>query len=474
MTNNDSDFNLEERFSDRSPSYTNLGSTVDPQTGTSKVETSAGGLPLSSLEPTGNLRQPGRATPEVQYGVDGLPLSSLESTGNLRQLGRATPQVQDGGNGLLFSVDCNQANLGMKRDLELVSGNLSVAKGRVTKKQRRGTVFIGESSTLQEQPEPKPKRKELIEEKPIQGDAKNLVDRLDRKIIKTYLSIYKMIAEKACDLLPQVFGSLEQIEAKWPLLSDLKEVKQSIRKIQRDHKEQGLPEAEAKLKLLQIRNELIKFDQQLKELNEGKDPVAMFLNQKDYDVETLQKEFYSKYPFMEEVADDHGSLPTPEELQSKYNELANEIYAKDNNKGDVQDELKCKINELENEIYAKDNNKVNFQDFPALRHITGLAPPDCLKPIAIRIDQARGKATECIKIGSQLLVCAAIKEMEDLLVKDLDKDRLKKWGAALKSAKEQDFQVEFADDLLHDRLVFFAAQQWLDATKKKGSKIISG
>ncbi|MBA0860208.1 hypothetical protein Goshw_015234, partial [Gossypium schwendimanii] len=146
-----------------------MGSTVDPQTETSKVETSADGLQLSSLEPTGNLRQPGRAMPEVQHGVDGLALSSLESTGNLRQLGRATPQVQDGGNGLLFSVDCNQANLGMKRDPELVSCNLSVAKGRVTKKQRQEAPFNGESSTLQKQPEPKPKKKELIEEKPIQG-----------------------------------------------------------------------------------------------------------------------------------------------------------------------------------------------------------------------------------------------------------------------------------------------------------------
>ncbi|MBA0654928.1 hypothetical protein Goklo_021829, partial [Gossypium klotzschianum] len=169
MTNHDGDFNYDELFPDSSPSNTNLGSTVDPQTETSKVETSADGLLLSSLEPTGNLRQPGRAMPEVQYGVDGLPLSSLESTGNLRQLGTATPQVQDGGNGLLFSVDCNQANLGMKRDLELVSCNLSVAKGRVTKKKRRGALFIGESSTVQEQPEPKPKREELIEEKPIQG-----------------------------------------------------------------------------------------------------------------------------------------------------------------------------------------------------------------------------------------------------------------------------------------------------------------
>ncbi|MBA0742879.1 hypothetical protein Gogos_015890 [Gossypium gossypioides] len=280
MTNHDSDFNYDELFADYSPSNTTLGCTVDPQTETSKVETSADGLLLSSLEPTGNLRQPGRATPVLPYGVDGLPLSSLESTGNLRQFGRATTQVQDGGSGLLFSVDCNQANLGMKREHELVSCNFSAAKGRVTKKQRRGTLSIGESPTLQEQPEPKPRRKELIEEKPIQGGAKILVDRLDRKISKTSLNMYKMIAERACDLLPKIFGSLEQIEAKWPLLSDLKKVKQNIKEIQRNHKGQRLPEAEAKQKLFQVGNELIRFDQQLKELNKGKNPVSMFLNNK--------------------------------------------------------------------------------------------------------------------------------------------------------------------------------------------------
>ncbi|KAG8479848.1 hypothetical protein CXB51_029489 [Gossypium anomalum] len=428
MTDHYSYFNsnssCDEFFADYLLSNTILGPTVEIQMETSKVQTSAEGLLLSSPESTRNLPQPGRAKPEVQDGTNGLPLSSLESTGNLRQLGRATPLVQDGANGLLFSVDGNQANLGMKRDLELVPCNLSVAEGRVTKKQCRGTFFIDESSTLQQ---PEPKRKELISGKSIKEGAKVLVDRIDRRLNKTYGKVYKMMAMKASQLFPQVFGSHEEIETRWPMLSYLQKVKQNIKKILENHKGRLLPEAEAKQKLLQVEKELEQLDQ-LEEFNE----------------ETVEK-IYSACSRMKEIS---GSLPTREEFQSKFSEL-------------------------EKEIYAKDNNKVDVQDFPglqqALDNITGWGKlPNYLEPIAIRIEEARGKATEISQIGSQLLVCAAIKEMENLLVKDLDLDRLKKWGATLNKAKEHGFQVGFADNLLELKLLAYFATQLL------GSGIIIG
>ncbi|MBA0742877.1 hypothetical protein Gogos_015888 [Gossypium gossypioides] len=410
-----SNSSYDEIFADYPLSNTILGPTVEIQTETSKAQTSADGLLLSSLESTRNLRQPGRAAPEVQGGTNGLPLSSLESTGNLRQLGRATPQVKDGANGLLFSVDGNQANLGMKGDLELVPCRLSVAEGRVTKKQCRGTFFIDKSSTLQQ---PEPKRKELISGKTIKEGAKVLVDRIDRRLNKTFGKVYKMMAMKASQLCPQVFGSFEQIETQWPVLSDLQKVKQHIKEILENHKGRLLSEAEAKQKLLQVEKELEQLD---------------------------QLELYSACSQMKEVG---GSLPTREEIQSKFSEL-------------------------EKEIYAKDNNKVDVEDFPglqqALDNITGWGKlPNYLEPIAIRIEEARGKATEISQIGSQLLVCAAIKEMENLLVKDLDLDRLKKWGATLNKAKEHGFQVGFADNLLELKLLAYFATQLL------GSGIIIG
>ncbi|XP_052480253.1 uncharacterized protein LOC105785005 isoform X2 [Gossypium raimondii] len=413
MTDYDSSY--DETFADYFVSNTILGPIVEIHTEASKVQTNADGLLLSSLESTRNLRQPGRATPEVQGGTNGLPLSSLDYTGNLRQLGRATPQVKDGANGLLFSVDGNQANLGMKRDLELVPCHLSVAEGRVTKKQCRRTFFIDESSTLQQ---PEPKRKELISGKTIKEGAKVLVDRIDRRLNRTYGKVYKMMAMKASQLCPQVFGSLEQIETQWPVLSDLQKVKQNIKEILENHKGRLLSEAEAKQKLLHVEKELEQFD---------------------------QLELYSACSQMKEVG---GSLPTREEIQSKFSELEKEIYAKDNNKVDVEDFLGLQ---------------------QALDNITGWGRlPNYLEPIAIRIEEARGKATEISQIGSQLLVCAAIKEMENLLVKDLDLDRLRKWGATLNKAKEHGFQVGFADNLLELKLLAYFATQLL------GSGIIIG
>ncbi|PPD72859.1 hypothetical protein GOBAR_DD30244 [Gossypium barbadense] len=74
--------------------------------------------------------------------------------------------------------------------------------------------------------------------------------------------------------------------------------------------------------------------------------------------------------------------------------------------------------------------------------------PDYLKSIGIRIEDARGKATEFSHTRIQILVCAVIKEMEDMSLEDLDWGTLKKWAAALNYANEQGFQVGFANNLL--------------------------
>ncbi|KAH1084443.1 hypothetical protein J1N35_024204 [Gossypium stocksii] len=102
------------------------------------------------------------------------------------------------------------------------------------------------------------------------------------------------------------------------------------------------------------------------------------------------------------ATDDGGSLPTREELPSSFNDLKNQLY-------------------------GEDNNKVSVKDFHGLQQaldntITWGKPPDYLELIAIRIEKARGKATEVSHIGFQVLVCAAIKEMEDFPIEDLE------WG----------------------------------------------
>ncbi|TYG64535.1 hypothetical protein ES288_D06G115600v1 [Gossypium darwinii] len=105
-----------------------------------------------------------------------------------------------------------------------------------------------------------------------------------------------------------------------------------------------------------------------------------------------------------------------------------------------------------NQLYNNDNNKVEYKDFQgledALANTAWGKVPDYLKSIGIRIEDARGKATEFSHTRIQILVCAVIKEMEDMSLEDLDWGTLKKWAAALNYANEQGFQVGFANNLL--------------------------
>ncbi|KAH1064337.1 hypothetical protein J1N35_029324 [Gossypium stocksii] len=80
--------------------------------------------------------------------------------------------------------------------------------------------------------------------------------------MKTYGKVYTMMAMKASQLFPQVFGSPEQIETQWPLLSNLQKHEKNIKEILENHKGRQLPKAEVKQKLLQVEKELEQLDQQ--------------------------------------------------------------------------------------------------------------------------------------------------------------------------------------------------------------------
>ncbi|XP_052877677.1 uncharacterized protein LOC108470535 isoform X2 [Gossypium arboreum] len=118
-----------------------------------------------------------------------------------------------------------------------------------------------------------------------------------------------------------------------------------------------------------------------------------------------------------------------------------------------------KFDHFINQLYDNDNNKVEYKDFQgledALANTAWGKVPDYLKSIGIRIEDARGKATEFSHTGIQILVCAVIKEMEDMSLGDLDWGTLKKWAAALNYANEHGFQVGFANNLLHRNVVAY-------------------
>ncbi|PPR88550.1 hypothetical protein GOBAR_AA32144 [Gossypium barbadense] len=108
------------------------------------------------------------------------------------------------------------------------------------------------------------------------------------------------------------------------------------------------------------------------------------------------------------------------------------------------------LTSLEDQIYDGNNNEVSFKDFEWLEEelakTKGSDPlPDKLKSIAAQIKGAHGKDTGINHLSIEVIVCAAIKEMEFLPSESVNWDMLKKWGATLNYAKQNGFQVSFAD-----------------------------
>lgn len=214
----------------------------------------------------------------------------------------------------------------------------------------------------------------------------------------------------------QILCYIDQIKMQWPMQSDLLVIKQEIQEIDRKYKDAVLAEDEAKWRLLLVGKKIEELDRQL-------------------------SEFYFAHRWSEKVTstDDRVSMLTREK------------------------EVLSKLRDLENQLYDKDNNKVEYKDFlgleQSLKKTAWGKTPNYLQPIAIRIEKARGKATDVFHIPAQVPVCAAIKEMEDFPVEDLDWDTLKKWGATLNYAKKYNFQVGFADNLLKKNLLAYLVIQ---------------
>lgn len=108
------------------------------------------------------------------------------------------------------------------------------------------------------------------------------------------------------------------------------------------------------------------------------------------------------------------------------------------------------LTSLEDQIYDGNNNEVSFKDFEWLEEelakTKGSAPlPDKLKSIAAQIKGAHGKDTGINHLSIEVIVCAAINDMEFLPSESVNWDMLKKWGATLNYAKQNGFQVSFAD-----------------------------
>ncbi|KAK8330209.1 hypothetical protein V6Z12_A11G380800 [Gossypium hirsutum] len=142
--------------------------------------------------------------------------------------------------------------------------------------------------------------------------------------------------------------------------------------------------------------------------------------------------------------------PDIQSIQQEFQEIANANLEPE---ADLL-EVASKFDKLQQQR----NNKVRKESFPGLQEelqkIGWEEVPSSFQSIANRIEKDRGIVTEFTYKPTQILVCAAIQEMENFPVEKLDIDTLKKWGATLYKAKELGFQVGFAADLLKKN--FFA------------------
>ncbi|XP_052480581.1 uncharacterized protein LOC128031862 isoform X2 [Gossypium raimondii] len=280
------------------------------------------------------------------------------------------------------------------------------AKGKAPKKWTSGK----EASTSQQQPKPK-SEKNCGEA--VQNRLKIFHHQIDRRR-KTDkmrdLEFLTCVTRKSFPVPLKIPASFKQFKTRWPMRPDLQSILQKIQDIKAKFKDHLLTE----------------------DKEQTRDPDAVFFNTKDTNMGTgtLTKEFCSAYPWLFSLDQNpdqgHGSLSTLEGIQSL-------------------------LKSLENQLYDENNNKVSVKDFEgleeALKETNAMdLLPDYLRPIANQIEEARGKATGIAHGYVQVLVCAAIKEMQDLA--PVEMDMLKKWAAALNYARQHGFQVTFADHLL--------------------------
>ncbi|XVF55717.1 hypothetical protein PTKIN_Ptkin06aG0059400 [Pterospermum kingtungense] len=198
---------------------------------------------------------------------------------------------------------------------------------------------------------------------------------------------------------------IKKVKAKDPeslQRSDLQNIIEKIKELEHEAKAAGIEKMKAtdemKPRLLEIGKEIEKFNEQWQ-----KDSMEVMNFEEIFMIEHRDSK---RYALKEE-----GSLESQEHV--KY----------------------C----LE-KLFSKDNKKVEVSNFQK-----EIENPGNLEPIASRIKQERGKDTEFELLNIQDLVCAAIKQMEDLPAEELQWDKLLKWGAVLNKAKDLGFQVKFAE-----------------------------
>ncbi|XP_016680367.1 uncharacterized protein [Gossypium hirsutum] len=291
-------------------------------------------------------------------------------------------------------------------------------RGRSTKR-RRGTEPKGKDVPV----------KELFKERSVLKVLKNLRDRVHRRIkndqfagMKSYIWLLGSVIQYDISFLSQPIGlTLNQILSKWPARSDLDNIKMDIKAMQNEEllkATQFMNADEMKMKALpgleKIEKDIKKLDKERVKDSEKTAKLAETFLTKGISLETLEEEFSKAFPwpFGEASATNKAAVDQFQvSLQS----------GKGSGDKDMED--------LEKELFNKDNCNVGFSNFPGLKDAKDSAEgniPDYLKSIANKIEDKRGKPTDDAYQNTLLFVSAAVKEMGDVPVDELDKHILRK------------------------------------------------
>ncbi|XP_039024978.1 uncharacterized protein LOC120158120 [Hibiscus syriacus] len=313
-----------------------------------------------------------------------------------------------------------------RRGRELVSDDSSKpkGKGKMKQPQRRRTIVNGESApTSKAVPL---SYEDRIKEKSVGESAKILTDRVSKRTESVMALLGDLFL--AYDKMPWTARAQELKADSKAMRGELKRINRYIINILVKCKKGRLTEEAAKKRLVGAHNRLNNFLQKIENAREGLKQInrdlektrnldAIFAKNMDFSSEYLREKLASEIPF-------------------------------DIKELDLVD-LHSKFSNFKSRLYDKENNKVDIQDFEGLQEALNRAgwgkTPNHLEQIAMEVETAIGKQINnpCIRV----LLSAAIKEMKDLKVDEMERDMcnmFKKWAATFNYAKENGFHVEFA------------------------------
>ncbi|XVE60455.1 hypothetical protein DITRI_Ditri05aG0129900 [Diplodiscus trichospermus] len=147
---------------------------------------------------------------------------------------------------------------------------------------------------------------------------------------------------------------------------------------------------------------------------------------------------------------DIGSFPSPNEEVAIGNSIT-QLPGSSQFAIQYSDEL---VEDFIKKLYVREKSNVSFSDFEGLRdeiEMSGInSLPPSLAPIDTSIKEiygdfaADGTQSSCTAMPSHIVFCAAIKEMQNLSLQQIDERKILLWRDAINSVLNINFKVEFA------------------------------